>query len=212
MAVAPLAAAITVALMSTGDAGACPASPVRMSARHGTGPTPRANHDERRDPMATSDTARRPSTEVAPSTAGRDLGDGSLLRPLPLRASRRRPWHARHHPPAREAVARALGRCGFCQLLPGRRYRESPGLGPPRRAAAVAVASCADRRGGDIRREGDDTTFCPGVELANLGRYLEIFAEDAASRGSDGVTIARGPTADAVSAWSQAIGEAAGTL
>lgn len=89
----------------------------------------------------------------------------------------------------------------------------------------LAAAWCAEQRDGSkgddrseastqasVRRVGEDIAFSPGAELANLGWCLEIFAEAILSPGSDEATIARGATAYAASAWSRAIGEAAGTL
>lgn len=88
----------------------------------------------------------------------------------------------------------------------------------------LAAASCADRQASEgddepdrsrhefVRRHGDDIVFCPGGELGNLGWCLEIFAEAVLFPGGDEATIARGATAYAASAWSRAIGEAAGTL
>jgi hypothetical protein len=89
----------------------------------------------------------------------------------------------------------------------------------------LAAAWCAEQRQGSegedgsdvstqpsVRRVGEDIVFSPGAELANLGWCLEIFAEAVLSPGGDEAMIARGATAFAASAWSRAIGEAAGTL
>jgi hypothetical protein len=64
----------------------------------------------------------------------------------------------------------------------------------------------------DVRRDGDTIVVSPGDEIRNLAWCLEVFARGVLNPASPEATFARGATGYAASAWSTAIGQAAGTL
>ena len=79
--------------------------------------------------------------------------------------------------------------------------------------AKLQGVGVADPSGGEpVRRDGDEMVFSPGAELADLAMFLEVFAAAVLEPASSEAAVARGATAHAASAWSSAIGKAAGTL